>query len=455
MKERLIANFNIALEAVLANTVRSLLTALGIIFGVGAVISMMAIGAGAEQDILDQMKLVGVNNIVITPVVEQEDDAVEEELGKTEKRKFSPGLTLADATNILATLPNVEAVSPEIIQDTYVISNGKRRSVKLVGVQPSYFEVSNFDLARGSMFNETQLLKGAPVCIIGQSIKAKFFPKEDPIGKQLKVGPHWMQVVGVLKERYISNQSISKLGIRDYNLDVYIPVQTMLVRYINRALVTESKLRASGGRVIRGPGFISVSGGSDDDSGGKVKNYHQLDKLTIQMQNTEQLYAAADVVARLLERRHFEVVDYSVRIPEMELKQQQKSKQTFNVVLGAIAFISLLVGGIGIMNIMLASVLERIKEIGLRLSIGAQSVDIVLQFLFEAMVVSIAGGLVGILLGVISAYVISNYADIPTIISPASIFISFGVAAGVGLIFGIAPARKAARQDPITSLRHE
>ncbi|MFT4741975.1 MAG: putative ABC transport system permease protein, partial [Marivirga sp.] len=184
-------------------------------------------------------------------------------------------------------------------------------------------------------------------------------------------------------------------------------------------------------------------------------NYHQLDKLTVQVGDSKKLSETAEIISRMLRRRHYSVVDFEVTVPELLLKQQQRTNDIFNLVLGAIAGISLLVGGIGIMNIMLASVMERIKEIGLRLSLGAKKSDVVNQFLFEAVMISISGGVIGVILGVVFAYLVASFAEIPTIISGISIVISFGVAATVGLIFGIAPARKAANQDPITSLRHE
>lgn len=202
--------------------------------------------------------------------------------------------------------------------------------------------------------------------------------------------------------------------------------------------------------------FVMIGGGSNDEpSVPEPTNYHQLDRMVVQVEKTELLSQTAEVISRLLERKHFEVVDYEIEIPELLLKQQQRTNDIFNYVLGAIAGISLIVGGIGIMNIMLASVLERIKEIGLRLSIGAKKMDIILQFMFEAILISISGGFIGILLGVLMASAVSRFAEIPTIVSFTSIIISFGVAATVGLIFGIAPARKAANQDPITSLRYE
>ncbi len=450
------SNFYIALEAVIANQVRSLLTALGIIFGVAAVIAMLAIGNGAQSEILEQIELVGVNNIIVQPNIEQ----VEQKIGASEEeesKKFSPGLKLLDVESIKKTIPGVQKLSPEIMLESYIIKNGIRRSSKLVGVEPSYFEVANFELLDGEMFNDKQLELGMPVCIIGKGIASKFFPRENPIGQKIKVGNQWLEVIGVLKERFISEKAISNLGIRDYNMDVYTPIQTVLIRYINRDLVTGSGLKKSFGGISVFGGFrgmISFSS-SDNGSDSKPTNYHQIDRLVVQVEESEKLNPTADVLARMLERRHYGVVDFEITIPELLLKQQQRTQNIFNIVLAAIAAISLLVGGIGIMNIMLASVMERIKEIGLRLSIGAKSSDIVMQFLFEAVMISITGGIVGVILGIVLAYAVSSLADFPTAISLTSIFISFGVAATVGLVFGITPARRAASQDPITSLRHE
>ncbi|SMG45890.1 putative ABC transport system permease protein [Marivirga sericea] len=447
MKEKIIANLNIAFEAVVANRTRSFLTALGIIFGVAAVIAMLAIGNGAQQEILNQIKLVGVNNIVIEPVVEQKEENLQQQgNGKKEKKKFSPGLTLADAESIKEIIPGIEAVSPEIILETYVIRNGIRRSAKLVGVDPSYFNLSAFELNEGEMFIEEHQKIGSRVCIIGKSVKARFFPNTDPVGKMIKVGPHWLQVIGVLKERIYSQKSLDNLGLRDFNMDIYTPVQTVLVNYKNRAALTQAQLKKANAR-------NGDENANSQDQGST--NYHQIDKLTVQVSESDNLNATAEIISRMLKRRHYEKVDFEVTIPELLLKQQQKTKNIFNIVLGAIAGISLLVGGIGIMNIMLASVMERIKEIGLRLSLGAKKSDVVLQFLLEAVMISISGGIIGVILGIIFAYLVASFAEIPTIVSGISIVISFGVAATVGLIFGIAPARKAANQDPITSLRYE
>jgi len=459
--QRVLANLYIAIGAVLTNKVRSLLTALGIIFGVAAVIAMLAIGNGAQQEILAQIKLVGVNNIVIKPIIEQEEEKLADNAsGKKDKKKFSPGLTVRDVNSIAQTIPGITKMSPEIILNTYVIRSGIRRSAKLVGIDPAYFDIFNFELQDGHRFNNQQLKIGAPVCVIGNSIKAKFFPTEDPIGKSIKVGPHWLKIIGVMKERLVSKTSISKLGIRDFNMDIYAPLQTVLVRYRNRDIISAEALRKEAMKSGGGNFIIMGGGGGNNDEQSEEeqlesKNYHQLDRLVIQVEETNQLQPVAEIISRMLERRHYDLVDYEIEIPELLLKQQQRTNDIFNYVLGAIAGISLLVGGIGIMNIMLASVLERIKEIGLRLSIGAQKTDIIQQFLFEAVMISVTGGIIGVILGVSMAFLVSSVANIPTVISFMSIVLSFGVAATVGLIFGIAPARKAANQDPITSLRYE
>jgi putative ABC transport system permease protein len=437
---KLVSNFSIAIEAVLSHKLRSLLTTLGIIFGVAAVIAMMAIGNGAQEEILDQLKLVGVNNIVVTPLVEQSEESLEETANNNEgtDKLISPGLTLSDAHSINSIIPGVNIVSPEIEIETTIIKDARRRSAKLVGVENSYFAISNFELQEGKLFNANHHEMGESVCVIGKGIKTKFFSQENPIGKNLKVGNQWLRVIGVLKERYVSEKSISNLGIRDYNMDVYIPIKTVLGRYKNRSLVNQ---------------YLLQRNRWDDEK--KKENYHQLDRLVIQVENTESLNGITQVINKMLKRRHRETVDYEITIPELLLKQQQRTKSIFNFVLGAIAGISLVVGGIGIMNIMLASVLERIKEIGLRQSLGATRLDIIFQFMIEAVTISITGGLAGILLGITLTYAVSILADIPTVISIFSIFLSFFVAAGIGIIFGITPARKASMQDPISSLRYE
>ena len=408
-----------------------------------AVISMLAIGAGAQEEILEQIELVGVNNIVITPVVEQSEGAVEADdaAGTAQKKKnLSTGLNFQDVQSIQHIIPGISVVSPEIIIESTVSRKAFQRTTKLVGVTNAYFEISGFQLAEGKFFNDNHFDLGEPVCIIGKSISAKFFNGEEPIGKYIKVGKHWLRVVGILQERMISEKAISSdLGIRDYNMDIYTPLSTALIRYENRSMVTNAAIQEAR-RNADNPGNT---------------NYHQLDRLVLKVDNSAQMTGIAQVLSKMLKRKHSQTVDFEIQIPELLLKQQQRTKNIFNYVLGGIAGISLLVGGIGIMNIMLASVLERIKEIGLRLSIGATKLDIIFQFLLESVMISFTGGMIGVILGLTIAFGISELAEIPTIVNFSSIMLSFGVALIVGVIFGIAPAKRAAEQDPITSLRYE
>ena len=436
--QRLIFNFILAVEGVQANQLRAFLTALGIIFGVGAVIAMLAIGTGAKQSILEQMKLIGTNNIVVTAVKSSGDELTGDGSKDGDNRPWSPGLTVRDVAAVQTILPNVEAVSPEVVMTTNIIRRGKIEKAKCVGVTNAFFALNNLALDSGVRFHELHEEHGRPVCIIGKDIKNRFFPEEDPLGKQIKCGATWLRVIGVLEGREASEESLKNLGIRDYNSDVYIPVTTAMLRFKNRALVTKDDL-----------------GEQNDDDAPPPENYHQLDKFVVRVADSQYLRATADVIARMLRRRHHSLIDFEIEVPELLLQQQQKTQDTFNLVLAVIAGISLLIGGIGIMNIMLASVLERIKEIGVRRSLGARREDIVAQFLFEAVFISLVGGVLGIVLGILAARAIASAADIPTVVSAWSVVLSFGVAATVGLIFGLFPAQKAARMHPIKALRSD
>ncbi len=451
--ERYLQILSIALEAVFANKVRSILTALGIIFGVSAVIAMMAIGNGAQKEILDQIKLVGVNNIVILPVninnnnSQNEGDDNESNESSSLRKKYSPGLTLKDAENIAKTIPTVEKVSPEITYNLLTIRKGKKINAELTGVNDSYFDLFNLKLSDGVLFSNIQEKRGDPVCVIGPVVAKKLFPDETPIGKQLKCGHVWLRVIGVL-EGVESNEKTKSLGVSDYNKKVIVPVKTVLLRYKDRSLVNQASF--GGGEVVRmGRTTLYLS------SEGTKTDEHQIDKIVVQVKETKDLNATKKVIEKILTRRHQGVEDFELKIPELLLKQEQKTKDIFNIVLGAIAGISLIVGGIGIMNIMLASVMERIREIGVRRAIGATKKDITFQFLAEATFISITGGFIGIILGIVMAKIITASTGILTIVSFISIAVSFGVAATVGVIFGWLPARKAAEQDPVESLRHD
>jgi putative ABC transport system permease protein len=447
----ILLNLGLALDAVFVNKLRAILTALGILFGVAAVIAMLAIGNGAKRAILDQMRLIGTNNIVIkslststTSDKDKSEDAASASTNKStskagEKKKspWSPGLTLHDLQAMRASIPHVVHTSPEFNLNTTMMYNDRAQPVTCIGVTNEFFALNNLNLDEGNFFSYVHLEEAYPVCIIGRYLKTRFFQNQSPIGKTIKIGNVWLTIVGVLNKRAAQGESLKNLGIRDYNNDVFIPIQSALVRIQDRSAINKKDI------------------GDRQEENVIVENHNQLDRAVIQVSQTSELRSTAEFIGRMLKRRHRDQTDYEIEIPELLIQQQQKTQGTFNLVLAVIAAISLLVGGIGIMNIMLASVLERIKEIGLRRSLGAKKNDITQQFLFEAIIISFIGGLAGIILGIIAARSIASYAQIPTVISSWSILMAFGVAFCIGLIFGLFPAQKAAEQDPIKSLRVE
>ena len=451
-------DIEIAVESIVSNKLKSMLTALGIIFGVAAVIAMLAIGKGAKQEIMEQMKMVGVNNILINPVIPDKTSSTE--TGEKQQKKFSRGLNLLDVDAIRETLPSVKRISPEISFNSTAMLNGVKYSAKLVGVSNDYFYLYNLPLVGGGFFNSYQEKNGIQVCIIGANIRAKFFSKVDPLGQYIKFNGIWLKVIGVLQKTNVNLTGFEEKGVNVYNDNIYIPIQTMLLRYQNRALLNTKLVSEAtsiqffgGGGGGGGMSRVVVSG--SDASADVETNYNQLDRIVVQVAETEQLNPTTEILSRMLTRRHSGVKDFEITVPELLLKQQQRTKDIFNVVLGAIASISLIVGGIGIMNIMFASVMERIKEIGTRMAIGAKKMDIVVQFLAEAVLISVTGGFIGVFFGVIMAKLIEQIAGIMTIVSFFSVFIAFGVSAAVGVIFGYSPAKRASERDPIESLRYE
>jgi putative ABC transport system permease protein len=440
-----------ALVAVSHNRLRAALTSLGILFGVASVIAMLAIGSGAEREILDQLRLLGSNNVVITPLVEQREGPVEAPDAK-EIRKWSPGLTYADAQAIPAEIPAVEAAAAQVVVNSAITREGRTRSGKVVGVDTSYFRLTNLELASGHGFDPAQVAQGLPVAIIGSGVRSRFFTTEGALGRPLKVGRIWVTVVGVLADRRVSDETSQRLGIRDVSMDVYLPVRTMLLRFRNRAELTERDME----RAASQEGSTPDSGDTESAEQRQERlNHNQLDRIIVRVRDSRLVPGVADVLRRMLARRHNGVVDFEITVPELLLRQEQRTKTIFNVVLGAIASISLLVGGIGIMNIMLASVLERIREIGVRRAVGATRRDVLYQFLAEAVLISVAGGLAGILVGAGLSAGIRHFAGIQTIVTPLSVALAFGVSLTVGLAFGIVPAYRAARQDPVVCLRYE
>jgi putative ABC transport system permease protein len=444
--KKILYNFDIALDAIRQNAMRSFLTSLGIIFGVASVIAMLAIGRGAQQEVLQQMQLLGTNNVIIEPVISQVEGEIQQtsKPGK-EQNRYSPGLTLRDMQSIEENIDNIKSVSPEIVFDTEFIREGQLRSGKLIGVSQEYFAINGFAFHSGQSFSDLQVKDAEAICIIGADIEDRFFAGEEALGKKIKAGNIWFTVVGVLEKRDISTENIENLGIRNYNLDIYTPATTVLLRYKNRALVTGQDIQSA----------ASDYGDDEGASNGTSQNYNQLDKLIVQVSDNKFSVPISDVMRRMLERRHNGVIDFEVIVPELLLQQEKRTQNIFNIVLACIASISLIVGGIGIMNIMLASVVERYREIGVRRAVGALKYDIQLQFLTEALAISISGGIIGVILGIALSYVIELSAGILTVVTLSSIFISFGVAMAIGVIFGYFPAKRAAEQDPVHALRHE
>lgn len=451
-------DIEIAVESIFANKLKSMLTALGIIFGVAAVIAMLAIGKGAKEEIMEQMKMVGVNNILINPIIDESSSSSSDTEKQT--KKYSRGLHMLDVEAIKDVIPSVQRISPEISFNSTAMLGGVKHTAKLLGVANDYFELYNLPLASGTFFNDYQEENGIQVCIIGANLRAKFFSKVDPIGQYIKFDGVWLKVIGVLQKTTVSLTGFEDQGVNVYNDNIYIPIQTMLLRFQNRELVNTKLVSGASSNVMvmgmMGGGGRSMIAASSSSAGSNVEtNYNQLDRIVVQVAETNQIDATTEILSRMLIRRHSTVKDFEITVPELLLKQQQRTQDIFNIVLGAIAAISLVVGGIGIMNIMFASVMERIKEIGTRMAIGAKKMDIVVQFLAEAILISVGGGFIGIFLGIILAKLIEQFADITTSVSFSSVIISFGVSAAVGVIFGYSPAKNASEKDPIESLRYE
>lgn len=450
MFERYKYLLTISLDALLVNRYRSVLTALGIIFGVASVIAMMAIGRGAQKEVLDQLKMVGINNIIITSLGSGEENPATDSArarsggASHDSKRFSPGLTMHDVQPVADILPNIVSVSPEIITGALALANGRSMKVELSGVTDSFFRIFGLSLKSGRNFSSNQVNQGVPVCIIGQAVRSKLFPAQDPVGASVKCGTIWLTVCGVLETSHNNTSSLGKLGISDYNSSIYIPITALQSRFGNLGRAQRKN--------TSGPERIELSGSG---LAGISPDRNRIDKLVVQVADPSQMTATAPVIKRILMRLHNGVEDFRVQVPELILRQEKRTRNIFNIVLGAIAGISLLVGGIGIMNIMMTSVVERTKEIGIRLSIGATKKDIVFQFLAESAMISLTGGVIGIILGIFLAQAIHYLAGISTVITFWSVVASFGISVSVGIIFGYLPSKRASRQDPVASLRYE
>ncbi len=423
--------FKIGIEELSANKLRTFLTMMGIIFGVGSVISMLSIGEGAKRETLEQINLLGSNNIIIR--------AEEIESGEGEITSFSPGLNIDDLTAIREISPFLHSLTPQRNSKEKVLYKSKMLEANIIGTTTNYANTFNSKLRLGKFFTEHQMEKYSNVCVIGSDIREQLFKYKDPINKKIKIGDLWFTVIGVISAKKNITGNSSNTSFRNFNSDVYIPLSTM--NYKMNIYIEPSKRKSSNWRSM-----------------GKIANAidrKTIDQLTVKVDGDDKIVEVANIIKRILSRRHYKVFDYRIIIPEEIMAQKQKTQKIFNIVMGAIAGISLLVGGIGIMNIMLANIMERTREIGIRRAVGATRQDILNQFIFEALTISFIGGILGIFTGYILTAIISNYAEWRTIITPSSVVLAFSVSVVVGFIFGSYPAKKAAEKDPIDSLRYE
>lgn len=439
-----IENLKIGLAELKSNKMRTSLTMLGIIFGVGAVIAMLSIGEGARQETLEQIELMGTNNIIIN----QKAIKTEAKGGDKNKAQFSPGLSVKDALAIKDLNPFVEGVTYQKEIPNTILYKSEILQTKIVGTTADYITIYNSQLASGTFFKRHHLDDVANVCVIGPGIKKKLFKFEDPIKKQIKIGSSWFTVLGVIASKNISSSGAQNIEMRDFNNEIYVPYSTL----VYKLGISEEE---EGAMYFGGGMRFSIRGGFRGADQIDVVDRNSADQVTVKIKKGLPVDKAGDLIARQLLRRHYGTEDYEIVIPEALLEQKQKTQKIFNIVMGAIAGISLLVGGIGIMNIMLANILERTREIGIRRAMGATKNDVLSQFLYEAMVISILGGILGIIIGFLLTSLITTYAEWRTVITPFSIILAFVVSVLIGIGFGSYPAKKAADKDPIESLRYE
>ena len=407
-------NVKVALEGLADHKFRSFLTMLGIIFGVASVIAMLSIGEGAKREAIAKYQDLGVNNIIV-----REKNMTDEELNEV-RAKFSPGLSLRDAEVIREIVPEVSSIASqaEITADVRFANRSVRSSI--IGVTHEFYDILNYTIERGNFFSKMHHDTKQKVCVFGAGIARQLFQKEEAVGQMIKIEDQWLEVVGVLESKAIFTETVGELAARDLNTDVYVPLSMFLDRF------------------TRGNALAS-----------------EIQQITVQVHNSDRLTESSHLIEEILRRHHFQNEDYGIVIPLELLKQEEKERQMYNFLLGAIAAISLIVGGIGIMNIMLATVMERTREIGIRRAIGARKKDIMRQFVTEAVVISIAGGLIGVFLGISLSVLVSVFTDVSTYIRIYSIIIAFGFSVIVGIVFGYLPAKNAANLKPVDSIRYE
>jgi putative ABC transport system permease protein len=404
------------LASLLAHKLRSLLTMLGMIFGVGAVVAMLSITAGAQREMIRYIDLLGVNNIIV-----EANEAVDRDTLMS-VREISPGLTFRDFRAIEQNTPNVEAMSPrKRFVPTSTLPRTDQEVPLLIGVLPNYTEIYPLTLLEGRFFDAEDNLRSSPVCVLGERAKISLLGFGDAVGKYVKINEVWLRVVGVMAPQATAEADVDGLEADDRNNLVVAPLNTVMRRF--------------------------------EDNNSYLKD--EIDGIFVRVRSEANPIEVSEVVRAILTATHNNAGDFSVLVPAGLLAQRQQQQFIFEVVMICIAGISLLVGGIGIMNIMLATVLERTREIGIRRAIGARQRDIVRQFLIEAVLISIVGGLIGIATGFGGSRIIAAIAGWSTVVTVASILVAFGVSVFIGLLFGIYPAVQAAKLDPIEAIRYE
>jgi putative ABC transport system permease protein len=404
---------------------RSLLTALGIVFGVCSVIAMLAIGEGASYEAQEQIKNLGSQNIIVRSVKPPDDQKVSSRGGRSFALEY--GLKHADVQRIRQTIPNVSVIVPGRIMREYVWNISRRADCDVMATVPWYPEMRHQRVAQGRFFNDKEMEDATTVCVIGASTAKSLFPLESPVGANVRVGSDYYKIIGVMEGSGLVSADVNEKEKPSAN-QMFIPLETAKSRY---------------GEVLR-----------KFRSGSFEMERVQLHEITVKAATSEDVTAVADAIRVVLERNH-KKKDYDVIVPLELLRRAERTKQIFNVVLGSIAAISLLVGGIGIMNIMLASVTERTREIGIRRALGAKRKDIITQFLVETVTLSGSGGIIGVILGITIPWFVSHFAGMKTITTLWSPLLAFGISAAVGVVFGIYPAMRAANMDPVEALRHE
>ena len=398
---------------------------LGMVFGVAAVISMLAIGEGSKRKALSEIEKLGIRNIAVWSRKPPEDTQASAQATTSFVMEY--GIKFQDVALMKEVVPNLQrvVVGRDVRQDVWV---GRRvMTTRVLATEADYAEVMNFRPAEGRFLMPLDIQKKTAVAVITQGVRRELFPLEDPMGKWIKVGAGVFQVVGVMESRSEGGAS-SSFSAADLDRDVYVPLTTALDMF----------------------GTLSIR----SLQGSREASRLELDEVVIQATDAKYVPEIAKVVHAIMTRNHLKE-DYVEKVPLDLLIQQERTERIWNIVMGSIAGVSLLVGGIGIMNIMLASVTERTREIGIRRALGAKRRDIITQFLVETIVLAAVGGVTGIILGTLGAKVVTIYAKYDTIVTLTSIVLAFGISAAVGIVFGLYPAWKAAYMDPIEALRHE